>query len=205
VLTLTQPTEVGTVYPLERLRALSELCHAHDLKVHVDGARFTSAVASLGVTPAEASWKVGVDVLCLGGTKIGLPVGEALLFFDRELSKDFAYRCKQAGQLASKMRFLAAPWLGILEQDVWKRYAAHANAMARRLSSGLASVPGIELAFPTEANGVFVKMTAEMSQGIRAKGWHFYSFLAGCDGRFMCNWSTTSEEVDALVSDARQV
>jgi hypothetical protein len=112
VVTITQSTETGRVYTLEELKAISAECKAHGLYLHMDGARFANACASLGCSPAELTWKSGVDVLCFGGTKNGMAVGEAVLFFDRKLAADFDYRCKQAGQLASKMRFLAAPWVG---------------------------------------------------------------------------------------------
>jgi threonine aldolase len=141
VVTLTQATEVGTVYRPDELRAIADTARAHGLRVHMDGARFANAVAGLGVSPADVTWRAGVDVLCFGGTKMGLPVGEAVVFFDRKLSDDFAYRCKQAGQLASKMRFLSAPWLGILEDGAWLRHAAHANAMARRLAAAWRKPP----------------------------------------------------------------
>ncbi|PIV76930.1 MAG: threonine aldolase, partial [Rhodocyclales bacterium CG17_big_fil_post_rev_8_21_14_2_50_68_7] len=150
VVTLTQATEVGTVYRPAEVAAVAELAHAHGLRVHMDGARFCNAVAALGVAPADITWRAGVDVLCFGGTKMGLPVGEAVVFFDRRLSEDFAWRCKQAGQLASKMRFLSAPWLGMLEGGAWLRHAAHANAMAQRLAAGLAGIPGARLLFPVE-------------------------------------------------------
>ena len=156
VITLTQATEIGTVYRPEEIRAIAETAHANGLRVHMDGARFANAVASLRVTPADITWRAGVDVLCFGGTKMGLPIGEAVIFFKRELSEDFAYRCKQAGQLASKMRFLSAPWLGILAEGIWLRHAAHANAMALRLAAGLREISGTRLLFPVEANGVFV-------------------------------------------------
>mgnify|MGYP003412357418 CR=1 FL=1 len=120
VVTLTQATEVGTVYRPAEVTAIAELAHAHGLRVHMDGARFCNAAAALGAAPAEITWRAGVDVLCFGGTKMGLPVGEAVVFFDRRLSEDFAWRCKQAGQLASKMRFLSAPWLGLLEGGGWR-------------------------------------------------------------------------------------
>lgn len=203
VLTLTQPTEVGTVYSLDELTTLGRLAKDRGLRVHMDGARFAHAVATLGCTPAEATWKAGVDVLCFGGTKMGLPVGEAVIFFKRELAEDFAWRCKQAGQLASKMRYLSAPWLGMLQDEVWIDRARHANAMAARLAEGISGVDGIELAFPTQANGVFLKMDARVATCLRANGWHFYSFVAGCDARFMCAWDTKPEDVDSLIEDVR--
>lgn len=115
VVTITQPTETGQVYSADEVRAISAVCRELGLRLHMDGARFANACAHLGCAPAEITWKAGVDVLCFGGTKNGMAVGEAILFFDRALAEDFDYRCKQAGQLASKMRFLAAPWIGMLE------------------------------------------------------------------------------------------
>jgi threonine aldolase len=205
VVTLTQATEVGTVYRPAEVAAVAELAHARGLRVHMDGARFSNAVASLGVAPADITWRAGVDVLCFGGTKMGLPVGEAVVFFDRKLSEDFAWRCKQAGQLASKMRFLSAPWLGMLEGDAWLRHAAHANAMAQRLATGLAGIPGARLLFPVEANGVFVALPDAVQQGLRERGWRFYTFIAAGGARFMCAWDTQPESVDALLADLREL
>ena len=203
VVTLTQSTEVGTVYRPEEVAAISACAREHGLRVHMDGARFANAVASLDVAPAEITWKVGVDVLCFGGTKMGLPVGEAVVFFDRKLSEDFAYRCKQAGQLASKMRFLSAPWLGILEDDVWLKHARHANAMAQRLAAGLVQVPGAKLMFPVEANGVFCELPLPVLDGLHARGWRFYTFIGAGGARFMCGWDTLPTSVDALLADVR--
>lgn len=205
VVTLTQATEVGTVYRPAEVAAIAELAHAKGLRVHMDGARFCNAVASLGVAPADITWRAGVDVLCFGGTKMGLPVGEAVVFFDRRLSEDFAWRCKQAGQLASKMRFLSAPWLGMLEGDAWLRHARHANAMAQRLAAGLAGIPGARLLFPVEANGVFVALPDNVQQGLRERGWRFYTFIAAGGARFMCAWDTQPESVDALLADLRKL
>jgi threonine aldolase len=205
VVTLTQATEIGTVYRPAEIAAIAEMAHANGLRVHMDGARFANAVASLGVAPADTTWKAGVDVLCFGGTKMGLPVGEAVIFFDRKLSEDFAYRCKQAGQLASKMRFLSAPWLGMLEGDAWLRHATHANAMAQRLAAGLSAVPGAKLLFPVEANGVFVELPPVVLEGLRGKGWRFYTFIGAGGARFMCAWDTQPESVDALLADMRSV
>ena len=203
VVTLTQATEIGTVYRPDEIGEIARTAHAHGLRVHMDGARFANAVASLGVDPADITWRAGVDVLCFGGTKMGLPVGEAVVFFNRELSEDFAYRCKQAGQLASKMRFLSAPWLGILADGIWLRHAAHANAMARRLADGLGTIPGARLLFPVEANGVFVELPQPILDGLRLKGWRFYTFIGAGGARFMCAWDTTPASVDALLADIR--
>src|SRR6204780_640784 len=143
--TISQSTETGRVYPVEQLRALSQECRQHGLRLHMDGARFANVCASLGCSPAELTWKSGVDVLCFGGTKNGMAVGEAILFFDHKLAEDFDYRCKQAGQLSSKMRFLAAPWVGMLESGAWLRNAAHANSSARYLASQISEIEGIRV------------------------------------------------------------
>lgn len=205
VVTLTQATEVGTIYRSAEIAAIANLAHHHGLRVHMDGARFANAVASLEVTPADITWRAGVDVLCFGGTKMGLPMGEAVVFFDRALSDDFAWRCKQAGQLASKMRFLAAPWLGILDGEIWLRHASHANAMAHRLAIGLASVTGVSLLFPVEANSVFVVLQQSVQEALRARGWRFYTFIGAGGARFMCAWDTTPASVDALLADLREL
>ncbi len=201
IVSLTQSTEVGTVYDIEELRAIAAMAKRHDLRVHMDGARFANAVASLDVHPSELTWRAGVDVLCFGGTKNGLPVGEAVIFFKRQHAEDFAYRVKQAGQLCSKMRFISAPWLGLLDDDVWLKNARHANAMAKLLHDRLIKIDGAELMFPTEANAVFAKLPAKAIDLLVSKGWHFYTFIGHGGCRFMCSWSTTPDMVDAFAKD----
>jgi threonine aldolase len=201
VISLTQATELGTVYSVEELRAISAMAKRHRLRVHMDGARFANAVAHLGCHPSDITWRSGVDVLCFGGTKNGLPIGEAVVFFDRHLSEDFAYRVKQAGQLASKMRFISAPWLGLLNDDVWLSNARHANAMAQRLHQGLSALPQLQLLGAPQANAVFAKLPQAVAQAMRAKGWRFYDFIADGGVRLMCAWDTEAATVDAFVSD----
>lgn len=205
VVSLTQATEFGTVYSVDEVRALSWAAQKHDLKVHMDGARFANAVATLGCSAAEITWKAGVDVLCFGGTKNGLPVGEAVVFFDRKLSQDFAWRVKQAGQLASKMRHISAPWVGLLENDVWLRNARHANAMAQRLYQGMKTIANLQVLHTPQANGVFAQLPAPSIKALHAKGWKFYEFIAGGGCRFMCAWDTKEESVDALLADMKAV
>jgi threonine aldolase len=202
VLSITQPTELGTTYKRHELEALSDVTRRHGLSLHVDGARFLNAVAELGTAPAELSWKRGIDVLCLGVTKLGAPLGEAVIFFDQELARDFGYRCKQAGQLASKMRFLAAGWVGMLRDGTWLRHARHANACARRLAELLRDVPGIEIAYPVECNAVFAKLPSRIAKHLHSRGWRF-SKLTDSSGaaRFVCSWQTVEEDIDALLSD----
>ncbi len=203
VLSLTQSTELGTVYTPGEIAAAAELARCHGLRVQMDGARFANAVAALGVPPAEISWKSGVDVLCLGGAKNGMALGEAVVFFNRELAEEFDYRCKQAGQLASKMRFISAPWIGMLEGGTWLRNAAHANRLAGMLADGLETIPGVRLMSPCQANAVFVEMSANAAAALRSAGWRFYSFIGTGGARFMCSWQTTEKDVQLLLAAVR--
>lgn len=204
-LTITQPTEAGTVYTADELRTLAATARSFGLKVHMDGARFGNALATLGCAPADITWRVGVDALSLGGTKAGMPCGEAVVFFDRGAAEEFDYRCKQAGQLASKMRFLAAPWVGMLETGAYLRHAAHANTCAARLAELLAEIPGVELAYPREANAVFARIPEDAVERLHSRGWHFYSFIGTGSARFMCSWATTPQDVEDLASDVAAV
>ncbi len=200
--TISQSTETGRVYTVDELQALSAVCRKHGLRLHMDGARFANGLAAVGCGPAELTWKSGVDVLCFGGTKNGMAVGEAILFFDRKLAEDFDYRCKQAGQLASKMRFLSAPWVGMLESGAWLRNAAHANECARYLAEKITGIVGVEIVSPPEANAVFVKAPKEILDALRARGWKFYTFIGGA-ARFMCAWDTDRKRIDELARDVR--
>ncbi|HIJ95608.1 MAG TPA: low specificity L-threonine aldolase [Desulfuromonadales bacterium] len=203
VLSLTQATEVGTVYTPDEIRAASALARQYGLRVQMDGARFANAVASLNVHPADITWRVGVDVLCLGGAKNGMAVGEAVLFFNRELAEEFDYRCKQAGQLASKMRFISAPWIGMLEEGTWLKNARHANDCAELLERNLVGIAGVRVMYPRQANSVFIELPEKVAAGLRAAGWHFYSFIGSGGARFMCSWQTTSEDVQQLTAAIR--
>jgi len=214
IISLTQPTELGAVYTVDELAALTDAARRHDLRVHVDGARFAHAVARLDRAPADLTWRLGVDVLCFGGTKLGLPVGDAVVFFNRQLSAEFAYRCKQAGQLASKMRILSAPWIGMLQDGAWLRHARHANAMADRLAAGVDHAernaveqgagdlaPRREL--PSDANAVFVHLHHDVDRRLQDRGWRYYDFIGGAGARWMCSWATPEALVDQLLGDLR--
>ncbi|MGK7924383.1 MAG: low specificity L-threonine aldolase [Spirulina sp.] len=201
VISLTQTTELGSLYTLEELAAIQAIAQQYNLKIHMDGARFANAVAALNVTPADLTWKTGVDVLCFGGTKNGLPLGEAILFFKRDLAEDFAYRCKQGGQLASKMRFISAPFLGLLETGAWLKNARHANQCAEYLEAQLKKIPETEIMLPREANAIFVKLPDRVIRALKTKGWHFYTFIGVGGVRFMCSWNTTRSRIDELVAD----
>lgn len=205
VISITQATEVGTLYTIDELLAIQTIAEKYRLKVHMDGARFANAIVSTGKTPAELTWKSGVDVLCFCGTKNGMAMGEAILFFNKQLAEDFDYRCKQAGQLASKMRFISAPWLGLLETGAWFRNAKHANSCAAYLEHQLLTVDEVEIMFPREANAVFVKMPERVIQALYARQWQFYTFIGAEGVRFMCAWSSTKERIDQLVADIRAI
>ena len=205
-LSLTQATEVGTIYSPSEIRVLADAAWKSGLRVQMDGARFANAVASLDVAPADLTWRAGVDVLCFGGTKNGIAIGEAVVFFDHDLARDFDYRCKQGGQLASKMRFLSAPWLGMLQDGVWLKHARHANAMAQRLEAGLKKIPGVQISFPVQSNGVFAKIPSVAEAKMHERGWHFYTgVITPEESRLMCSWDTTPEDVDGFVADLKAV
>lgn len=203
-LSLTQATETGTVYSPGEIETLVEKAKKFGLRVQMDGARFANAVASLGVAPADITWRAGVDVLCFGGSKNGIALGEAVVFFDRELARDFDYRCKQGGQLASKMRFLSAPWLGMLKDGAWLRHARHSNEMATRLATGLRAVPNVEILYPVQSNAVFARIPVAAGKKLHERGWHFYTgVITPGESRLMCSWDTTAEDVDDFVADLR--
>ena len=205
-LSLTQATEVGTVYSLNELGALADIARHYGLRIQMDGARFANAVVSLGVKPKETTWQAGVDVLCFGGTKNGLAVGEAVVFFNADLAREFDYRCKQGGQLASKMRFLSAPWVGMLQDGAWLRHAAHANAMARRLDTAIKDIPGVKVAYSVDTNAVFARMPDPVINGLHQRGWKFYTHIGGWEeSRLMCSWDTTEADVDNFAADLRDL
>lgn len=197
-LSLTQATEYGAVYPGADLEALCRRAKASGLRVHLDGARLANAAAA-GFDVRRIA-PMGVDLLVLGGAKSGMPPCEAIVILDRDLARRFDARLKQSGQLASKGRFLAAPFLGMLAEGAWLRRAAHANAMAARLA---AACP-LPLAHPVEANGVFVHMDEARLEALRAEGWFVYRFLDG-SVRFMCSWATTAEAVDEIAAALRRI
>src|SRR5262249_3491312 len=157
------------------MRALCAVSRELGLRVHVDGARFANALATLRVPPAALTWQAGVDVLCFGGTKNGLAAGDAVVFFDRTLAEGVEYRRKRAGQLMAKMRFVAAPWAALLESGAWRRNAERANTLARRLEQELRGLRGLRILHPVQANAVFVQMPPAWAEGLHARGWHFYT------------------------------
>lgn len=205
VISITQATELGTVYSRDEIAAISGFARRWNLLVHMDGARFANAIATLNCAPKEITWEAGVDVLCFGGIKNGAGVGELVVFFKKELAREFDYRAKQAGQLASKMRFLAAPWVALLTDDVWLRNARHANTAARKLADRLRDEARIEVVFPVESNAVFVRLRENLVRDLQGRGWNFYKFIEPDIYRLMCSWSVTDDDIDRIAADLRQL
>jgi threonine aldolase len=203
---LTQATEVSTVYTPAEVKSVAAVAHARHLWVHMDGARFANAVARLGCTPAEASWKAGVDVLSFGATKNGALAAEAVVFFDRSLAETMRYRRRRGGHLFSKMRFVSTQLEAFIAKDLWLRNARHANAMAQRVREGLAKIPGIRFRSPTEINFVLVALPQAVWDGLVAEGYSFSRRGAPSEGviRIACAFDTREEDVDALVATAHR-
>lgn len=171
---ITQATEAGTVYSIEQIQAIAEVTHSHSLYLHIDGARFANAAATLGCSPADITWRAGVDVLCFGATKNGAMAAEAVVFFNPAVAKTFGYRRKRSGHLFSKMRFLSAQLEAYIKNDLWLKNAVHANQMARKLAQGLVELPGVRLCYPVEANEIFIKLPEMMISSLLADGFQFY-------------------------------
>jgi threonine aldolase len=200
-ISIAQATELGTLYTRDEISPIADLARSHKLFLHVDGARFANAIVSLNCAPKAVTWEIGVDVLCFGGTKNGTAAGELVIFFNKEISREFDYRLKQAGLLGSKMRFLAAQWLGLLTGDVWLRNARHANRAARQLADRLQRESKLKIAFPVEANAVFAQMEDQLAADLQSRGWRFYKFVEPDVYRLMCSWATTDEEISNLIAD----
>jgi threonine aldolase len=195
-LSLTQATELGTVYRAAEVTELAALAHRAGLKVHMDGARFANAVAFLGCHPGDLTWRAGVDVLSFGATKNGALTAEAVVFFDPTAVRDFELRRKRAGHLLSKSRYVAAQLLAYVETGLWKRNAERTNALARRIGAAA----GASLLHPVEANEVFVKLGSVRRQALRAAGFDFYDWGAEAAGeaRLVVSWDQPEEDVEAL-------
>ena len=202
---ISQATEYGTVYTPDEIRILSSFAHEHGLRLHMDGARLSNAAASLGVTLREISGDAGVDVLSFGGTKNGLIAAEAIVFFDPELARNFAYRRMQGMQLSSKMRFIAAQFDALFTDDLWLRSARHANAMASRLSEGLSGLNGSRISQDTQANEVFAILPREHIAPLQDVA-HFHVWdEQASEVRFVTSFDTTEDDIETFVSAARKL
>ena len=201
---ITQATEAGTVYQIEEIKQISEVTHAHNLRLHLDGARLANALVSLGCTPAEMTWRAGVDVLSFGATKNGAIAAEAVIFFQPELAETFAYRRKRSGHLFAKMRFLSAQLEAYITDNLWLRNATHANLMAAKLANGLASLPGAKICHPVEANEIFIYLPEAAIQALLASGFQFYRWEGEESTllRLVTAFNTKEEDVNALIKTA---
>lgn len=200
VVSITQSTELGTVYGLEEVRAIARVTHERGMLLHIDGARLANAAAALGCSLREASFDCGVDLLSFGGTKCGLMLGEAVVVRDTELAADLLYLRKGSMQLASKMRFLAAQFEALLRDELWRECAAHANAMAARLARAVGELDGLRITRPVQANAVFAVLPAPAREKLSER-FDFYAWDEAADEvRWMCSWDTTEEDVDDFVS-----
>jgi threonine aldolase len=204
VVTVSQSTELGTCYGPGELAALATFAHERDLLLHVDGSRLSNAAAALDVPLRALATDAGVDAVSFGGTKNGLLVGEAVVLLRPEHADGFGYLRKQTLQLASKGRFLAAQFIALLEGDLWRRNAAHANAMAARLASAVADAAGVRITQRVEANGVFAVIPPAATELLQ-RDWRFYVWdAASGEVRWMCSWDTTAREVDAFAAAIRR-
>ncbi len=205
VISISQVSELGTVYTPEEISELADLAHANGLLLHVDGARLSNAAASLDVPLAGVSTEVGVDVVSFGGTKNGLLGAEAVVLLSDELGEDFAFLRKQSMQLASKMRFLAAQFEALLRDELWLRLARHANAMAARLSESLRGLDELKITRPVQANAVFAILPGAAREKLQEQfDFYVWDEEAG-EVRWMCSWDTTPEDVDAFSAAIRAV
>ena len=203
VVTISQSTELGTLYTIGELRALAELCHQRGLLLHVDGARLSNAAAALRVSLAQITADCGVDIVSFGGTKNGLLGAEAVIVLREELAHGFAYLRKQTVQLASKMRYLAAQFEALISDELWLRCAASANAMAARLAHAIADVPGVTITRPVQTNAVFARIAPSAAASLQQR-YPFYVWdEREHEVRWMCSWDTTEEDIDEFATAIR--
>ena len=201
---ITQVCETGEVYQLDEIKKISEVTHKHNLSIHMDGARFANALVSLNVTPAEMTWKSGIDVLSFGATKNGCIAAEAIVFFKKDLVGNVAYLMKRAGHLLSKMRFVSAQLDAYISNDVWLRNAKHANKMGKKLSDGLKVHSDINLAYPTEANEVFATFPRNKIDHLNSEGYQINEDeWDGKAVRLVAAWNTQDADVDHLLNSLK--
>jgi len=202
VISITQPTEFGTVYTPREIKRIADFAHRNSLLLHMDGARICNAAAYLKIGLREITRDVGVDILSFGGTKNGMMFGEAVVFFDKELSKNFIYIRKQGMQLASKMRFISAQFIAYLSNNLWLKNARYANNIARYLYEKIKGIPEIKITQKVESNAVFVSMPEEYISKLQEK-YFFYVFNG--QARWMCSFSTTKKDIDRFVETIEEI
>jgi threonine aldolase len=200
---LTQASDFGSVYRLDEIGAIAETARARGLRVHMDGARFANALARLGCSPAEMSWRAGVDILSFGATKNGGALCDAIVVFAPELADGLAVQLRRAGQVWSKMRFAAAQLLAYVEDGLWLRLAAASNAAAARIAAGIAGLPGLRLVAPVEANELFIEMPGDIMDALERDGFQFYR-RSNTLARFVCRFDLSDAEADALIAALRR-
>src|SRR4051812_28048166 len=196
---ITQASDLGAVYRLDDIRAITEAARAHELKVHMDGARFSNALARLRCSPAEMSWRAGVDILSFGATKNGGALCDAIVVFNPELAESVGWNLRRAGQVWSKMRFASAQLMAYIEDGLWLRLAQASNAAAARIASGIEGLPNLQLIAPVEANEIFLELPAPAMDALEQDGFQFYR-RSRTLARFVCRFDLTNEEADALVA-----
>ncbi len=206
-ISITQATELGTLYTQAEIAVLSALAQREGMALHMDGARFANAVAALGCKPADITWKVGVDALSFGATKNGALCAEAVIFFDPARAADFEYRRKKGGHLLSKMRFISAQLEAYLEDERWLKTAAQANALAARLANGLTAIKGAEMAHRVEANEIFARLPDAVLARLREAGAQFYDWAPSQDGRTLArlvvSFATPDKDIEKFLDVAR--
>ena len=200
---LTQATDLGAVYRLDQIRAIADIAKARGLKLHMDGARFANALAWLGCSPAEMTWRSGIDILSFGATKNGGLLCDAIVVFDDSLVDGLAVQLRRAGQVWSKMRFASAQLMAYVENGLWLNMARASNAIAARIAAGVGGIAGVRMIAPVEANELFLDMPAATLDALEADGFQFYRRSATL-GRFVCRFDATDAEADALVAALRR-
>jgi len=195
VISITQATEMGTVYTVKEIRAIADYAHSRNMLLHMDGARIANAAVALDLPFKAFTTDAGVDVLSFGGTKNGMMFGEAICFLTPGLSTDFKYLRKQGMQLASKMRFISAQYIGYFKNDLWKKLASHSNTMAKRLGEALTGIEGITITQKVQSNGVFVIMPSDLAEKLRSHYFFYPWDEKRSEWRLMCSWDTGEEDI----------
>ena len=203
VVSLTQATDLGAVYTLDEIRAVAEAARARGLKLHMDGARFANALARLGCSPAELTWRCGIDIMSFGATKNGGALCDAIVVFTPDIADVVAVQLRRAGQVWSKMRFASAQLIAYVENGLWLDMAGASNRMAARIAAGLSEIPSVRLLAPVEANEIFLELPSAAMDALQADGFQFYRRSQSL-ARFVCRFDTTEAEADALLAALRR-